>query len=700
MSARTRGLVPQMRGLLSGDLAFAGLVVAVVAMLVVPLPTPVLDVLLTANIALAAVLLLTALYVPHPLRLSTFPSILLVATLFRLALNVSSTRLILGQADAGRVIESFGDFVVRGNYVVGAVIFVILTVIQFLVIAKGSERVAEVAARFTLDAMPGKQMSIDADLRAGAYTLVEARRRRAELQRESQLFGAMDGAMKFVKGDAIAGILITLVNIGAGLVIGVMQRGMTFADAAQVYTLLTVGDGLVSQIPALLVSICAGLIVTRVGSADDDPRDLGNEVIEQLASTPRVFGIASVLLVGLGLVPGLPTLPFVMLGAGTALIAGLIARRDAERDRADLDEATRAPAPGPSGERAAPPAPIATPVTLELGAGLSEALRQAGIGDDDLRDEIGVVRDALFQRLGVRLPPVRIRSGVAGLAEHGVRVQIFEVVEAAAEVDATRDLVVAPPEQLRTLGLGEATGRHPVTGTTTATSDRSQRDALRQAGVDVLAPERQVMLWLAAAAQRSAERFIGRAEVQAALDQLEPTHGALIDAVVPRPVTLARLTGVLKRLVGEGVSVRDLRAVLEALAEDAREEHDVVELTEIARRGLARSIMATLAPSRVLRVWMLSPAIEQTVREAIRRDVGRPSLALPPRVTDEILRASGAALAGDPRPLVLTQPDVRRYVRQLLALQHPGVVVVGAAEVHDGIRLEAAGTIQVGGAPR
>jgi len=302
------------------DIGLAALVIGIVGMMIVPLPTFVLDMLLTLNFTIAVTLLMVSLYIPDALKISAFPSILLITTLFRLALNVSSTRLILLQADAGQVIASFGNFVVQGNYVVGAVIFLILTLIQFLVIAKGAERVSEVGARFTLDAMPGKQMSIDADLRAGAFDLDEARRRRNLVQKESKLYGAMDGAMKFVKGDAIAGVIMTAINITAGIIIGVLQRDMPVTDAAQTYTLLTIGDGLVSQIPALLIATTAGIIVTRVSSEDEDMH-LGGDIFGQLMAQPKALAITAALLVGLGAIPGLPVVPFFLM----AIIVGSIA---------------------------------------------------------------------------------------------------------------------------------------------------------------------------------------------------------------------------------------------------------------------------------------------------------------------------------------------------------------------------------------
>ena len=678
--------------LIRGDVVFAGLVVAVVALLIVPLPTPLLDILLTANISFAVVLLLTALYVKTPLQISTFPSVLLVATLFRLALNVSSTRLILGEAYAGEVIASFGEFVVQGNYVVGAVIFLILTIIQFLVIAKGSERVAEVAARFTLDAMPGKQMSIDADLRAGAYTLNEARRRRAELQTESQLFGALDGAMKFVKGDAIAGIIITIINVVGGLIIGIAQRGMSAAEAAQTYTLLTVGDGLVSQIPALVVSLAAGLVVTRV--AGDSDRDLGSEIVAQLTGIPKVFGIASVLLIALGLTPGLPLVPFAVLATLSAVVARVTAGRIRAEELAAAEAEEAIPTPTDSSEPVQVQA--VTPLLVELGKDLSDALR-AGAEDDALKEEIRVVRDAIFRKLGVRVPSVRVRFGVSRIPPDQCRVLVYDAPEVTATVPPDRVLINQPPAALAEQGVDADRVTHPLTRAAMSLVPEADAARLAAGGVASLSLAEHVMIYMGAAAHRAADRFVGLAEVQLSLDQLEPTSGALIDAVVPRPVTLAQLTGILKRLVGEGVSIRDLRAILEALAEEATEDHDVISLTEMARVGVGRATLSRLVPDGHLRAVLVDHAIEESVRNAIRREPGRrPSLSLPPRITAEILEAFRPLMDQRPQAVVVSQ-DVRRYLRQLLALEFGPVTVLGLSELHDGIRLESVGTAKVGG---
>ena len=674
-----------------GDVAFAAGVASVIALLVVPLPTAALDLLLTANIGLAVVLLLSAIYVRTPLQFSTFPSLLLVATLIRLALNVSSTRLILGQADAGRVIEAFGAFVVGGNYVVGAVVFLILTVIQFLVIAKGSERVAEVAARFTLDAMPGKQMAIDADLRAGAFPLAEARRRRVELQRESQLFGAMDGAMKFVKGDAIAGIIITVVNVCGGLVIGIAQRGMGAVEAAETYSLLTIGDGLVSQIPALIVSISAGLLVTRVAAPDGESVDLGTEMILQLGATPKVFAIASGLLAALGLVPGLPTVPFLVLAVLAAGVA-LVLHRRAEAERTTLaDDALDA-----ASARAAPLlVPSVAAVMIESGSGVTAAIR-AGRGEEALREELQTLREGIFERLGVKLPSVRVRFDVAALAPDELRVSIYEVPELRVEIAPHRLLLLEPVSRVEGVCADVAAAVHPVHGGPASTVPIEEAAAVEAAGIGALDIVQQVMLWAGATAQRHAARFVGLAETQQALDQLEPTHGALIDAVVPRPVPLAKLSAVLKRLVEEGVSIRDFRAILEALAADAKEGDDVVTLAELARCGVGKAIVHRVAPSRVLSAWLVDHPIEQVVREAVRIDGGAPTLALAPALTMDILTAFREQVGAAGGGVVVVSQDVRRYMRQILHLEFPGVVVLGLSEIRDGARLEPLGTVRVG----
>ncbi|MEM1348988.1 MAG: flagellar biosynthesis protein FlhA, partial [Myxococcota bacterium] len=432
------------------DIGLAALVIGIVGMMIVPLPTFVLDMLLTLNFTIAVTLLMVSLYIPDALKISAFPSMLLITTLFRLALNVSSTRLILLQADAGQVIASFGNFVVQGNYVVGAVIFLILTLIQFLVIAKGAERVSEVGARFTLDAMPGKQMSIDADLRAGAFDLDEARRRRNLVQKESKLYGAMDGAMKFVKGDAIAGVIMTAINITAGIVIGVLQRDMPVGDAAQTYTLLTIGDGLVSQIPALLIATTAGIIVTRVSSEDEDVH-LGADIFGQLLAQPKALAITAGLLVGLGAIPGLPVLPFFLMAGVVGSIAyGLFAAQRAPADDLTEEEEARVEHVTEQAKESARQArvmiPAAVPLSLKLGQGLSAAMR--GERMDWLQEMIPTMREGVFYDLGVKVPGLQVRAQDPSVGTHDLVVHIDEVPVAHVEIPAGHVLVNESVEEL------------------------------------------------------------------------------------------------------------------------------------------------------------------------------------------------------------------------------------------------------------
>ncbi len=629
-----------------GDLALAAVVVSVVGMMIVPLPTFGLDLLLTVNISLAVLVLLVSIYIPDALSIASFPTILLVTTLYRLALNVSSTRLILLQADAGHVIRAFGEFVVRGNYVVGAIVFLILTLIQFIVIAKGSERVSEVAARFTLDAMPGRQMAIDADLRAGAFDLEEARRRRRALQRESQFYGAMDGAMKFVKGDAIAAILITFINVLGGLAIGVLQRDMSAVDSLQVYGLLTIGDGLVSQIPALLLSTAAGLVITRVAS-EDPGQAIGAEIGAQILAQPRALAITGGLLCVLAAIPGLPAVPFLALGA-TALVAARGVRRAQRR----AEERARHEATAPrdrSRAREEARAPLAVPLILDLGKDIDPHRTVSGKSLVD--DLLPAVRDQLFDELGLQVPPIRVRAPWAEIAPDELVVRLWEVPIA-------RD--------------------HHARG----------------------APLELVADRVKAAIRRHAAELVGIQEVQTMLDAFERTHPALVRAVVPKPVSTTLLADLLRRLVDEGISVRNLREILEALAQYAPVERDPVVLTEHVRVALRRAITHRYAPDGELHAFRLAPEIEETVRDAIQRTPSGNYLALAPELATEIVAAIGTALAAHPDAprVLLTQLDVRRYLRRLIEVDHPDVAVLSVQEIAPEARVVPVTRIGLGSA--
>ena len=623
----------------------AALVVGVVAMMIVPLPTWLLDVLLATNLSLSVAILLVVLYVPDALAIATFPTVLLLTTLFRLALNVSSSRLILLQANAGDVIKAFGGFVVRGNYVVGAVVFLILTVIQFIVIAKGSERVAEVAARFVLDAMPGKQMAIDAEVRSGTIDGNEARRRRRQLSRESQFYGSMDGAIKFVKGDVIASLVITVVNILGGLAIGVGQKGMPAIDALKRYGLLTIGDGLVSQIPALVLSTAAGVLVTRVASEEPDT-PLGEELAAQLFGMPKALKVAAVFVVLLAMVPGLPAVPFLVIAAALFFVARARSKqmaKDAQR------EATE-PRVAQVGTRRAGSetsfVPMVVPWSIEVSEDLAmlldEGVSEDGTERESLRGAALGLRERLFADLGVPLPAPRVRA-VLGLPARSAVVSLFEVPAR----------VVPVPDGL---------------------NDTQAVVAVTEVAAELL--------------RTRASDFLGLAETQRLLDELEQFAPATVRNVVPKPVSLTLLTDVLRRLVEERVSIRDLRAILEALASVAATEKDPLNLTELVRAQLRRAMTFRLTRgANQLGVLLIDPIIEDTVRRAVTRTPAGAFLTLAPAAARDVVASlrravtEAAAQGATAAPVFLTQPDIRRFVRKLLESDLPDATVVSFAEL-------------------
>ena len=685
------------------DIGLAALVIGIIGMMIIPLPTFLLDMLLTLNITLSVMLLMVSLYIPNALHISAFPSILLITTLFRLALNVSSTRLILLDADAGEVIESFGNFVVQGNYVVGAVIFLILTLIQFLVIAKGAERVSEVGARFTLDAMPGKQMSIDADLRAGAFDLDEARRRRALVQKESQLYGAMDGAMKFVKGDAIAGVIITAINILAGIIIGVAQKGMPAVDAASTYTLLTIGDGLVSQIPALLIATTAGIIVTRVaGEEEGDAPHLGRDIFGQLLAQPEALAITGALLFLLGVIPGLPTVPFFLMGSIVSLIAyGLFRSKVgspmSEEEEATVEEVQAQAREGARQARAMIPA--VTPLTLDIGVALSEAID--GERGDWLQEMIPTMREGIFFELGVKIPGLRVRTNSRACGPREFMVSIDEVPVASASIPEGKVLVNETTSGLEVFKANAEATRHPTTRLQAAWVDATQSEALEQAGYTTWDEAGYIILEMTAALREHAPDFVGMQEVQLMLDQLEGPYPAIVQEVVPALLGLQDLTDILRRLAEEGISLRQLPKILQILAERARSVKDPLTLTEEVRAGLSRYITHKYAGREGnLVVYLVDREIEEMVASSVRVSDGGSYLALPPDVTREILDAISSEIGPDVEagraPILLTDQRARRYIKKLASLEVPDVVVLAYQEVDPALKVQPLGRIAVG----
>jgi type III secretion protein V len=624
------------RGFGGPDVALAALVVLVVGLMIVPLPTWTLDLLLATNLSAAVAILLVVLYATDAIGIATFPTLLLLTTLFRLSLNVASTRLILLQADAGQVIRAFGTFVVRGNYVVGAVVFLVLTIIQFIVIAKGSERVAEVGARFALDALPGKQMAIDAELRGGTIDGDEARRRRRTLQRESQFYGAMDGAMKFVKGDVVASLVILVVNLLGGLAIGVAMKGMTVVDALKRYGLLTIGDGLVTQIPALVLSTAAGVLVTRVASEEADT-PLGEELAGQLLGAPRALQVAGVFVLLLAAVPGLPAAPFLVIGAALLLVGRARARaKSVEERRAATEPTPKERARGGAHEPAF--VPHVVPWSLEVSADFEPLLDAE---PDGLRSMAIALREQVFAELGVPLPAPHVRVR-AGLGSRAVVISLHEVP--AKILSAPADL----------------------------------------AGGALLAWVRERALDLLRA--RAAD-FLGMAEVQRLLDELEQLAPATVRNVVPKPVSLVLLTDVLRRLVEERLSVRDLRGILESLSTIASTEKDPLSLAEHVRSQMRRAITFRLTGGLGhLDVVLLDSLVEDTIRRAVTRTSAGAFLTLAPQASRDVLASVRKALAsvetaaGAP-VVILTQPDIRRFVRKLLEGELTDVWVVSFAEL-------------------
>ncbi|MBE2250990.1 MAG: type III secretion system export apparatus subunit SctV [Myxococcus sp.] len=688
------------------DIVLAIIVISIIGMLIVPLPTLLLDVLLTVNISLSVIILLMTIYIPGALQFSVFPTLLLLTTMYRLSLTVSTTRLILSTGDAGEVVYAFGNFVARGNFVVGGIIFVILVVVNFIVIAKGSERVSEVAARFTLDAMPGKQMSIDADLRAGSIDMDEGKRKRRDLERESQLFGAMDGAMKFVKGDAIAGIIITVINVVGGLAIGVAQKGMAVGDAAKKYSLLTIGDGLVGMIPAILISTAAGIIVTRVGG-EEEGAHLGKDIGGQLVAFPRAIAIAGGMLIGLGLIPGLPKVPFFIMGA----LAGGGAWKLMQSNKKKAEGGGDGESDGEPGEDGETPAaaepqpkepinpdselfiPVVTPIVIEVSDALVPFVDSRQDGGKFLYELIPFMRDGLFVELGVRFPGVRAR-GNPGLPPGAYQIQINEVPVVTGQATLGHILVNDTVDRLRLMNIDGFEAVNPATRQPAAWVPEQNKEMLESAGLTTWDVPGYIILHLASVLRRQAREFLGVQEVQSMLDQLEKAFPAIVKEVVPKVVTVLKLTDVLGRLVEEEISIRDMRGILQAIAEHGQTEADSVMLTEHVRSSQKRYVSHKYARgTNTLIVYLLDPQIEDAIRSSIKRTSAGTHLALEPDIAQEIVQAVKNECGHLPptaqRPVILTSMDIRRYVRKLLEYEfNPPFSVVSYQELSPELNIQ------------
>ena len=599
--------VPLQRFLKHSDIVLAGAVVLVIVMMIIPLPTALLDILFAFNITVSLTVLLVALYTLEPLDFSVFPSLLLVTTLFRLALNVSSTRLILLQGYAGQIIESFGNFVVGGNYIVGMVIFLILVVIQFVVITNGAGRVAEVAARFTLDAMPGKQMSIDADLNAGLINDEEARRRRRMIEKEADFYGAMDGASKFVKGDAIAGIIITLINILGGIAVGSFMLGLSLQESAQRFALLTVGDGLVSQIPALLISTATGIVVTRAASESN----LGEDLTRQILAQPRSLGIASGVLFAFGLVPGLPTVPFFILSvlSGAAAYAVSRAMRAEEARRQAAEAARRQQA---ASQESVKPGDLVDalavePLELEIGYGLIPLVDRGQGGD--LLDRITMVRRRIATELGLLVSPIRIRDNLElGPNEYVVKVR----GNAVARAEIFPDRFLAMDSGMVTEKVEGIETKEPAFGLPAVWVSEADRDRAELAGYTVVDPSSVTTTHLAEIIKRYAPELLGRQDTKNTIDSLKESAPAVVDEVIPDVLTVGEVQKVLQNLLRERVPIRDMITILETLGDYGKSTRNVDVLSEYCRQALARTICRQYQDEEgMINVITVSPSLSR-----------------------------------------------------------------------------------------
>ena len=672
------------------DIVLAVAVMGVLAVLVIPIPTALLDILLAINISLSVVVLLTAIYLQHPVDFAVFPSLLLMLTLFRLSLNVASTRLILSQANAGSIINAFGSFVTSGSYIVGIIIFVILVVIQLVVITRGATRISEVAARFTLDAMPGKQMGVDADLNAGLITEDQARARRQRIEQEADFYGAMDGATKFVRGDAIAGVIITLVNIIGGLTIGVLIQNYELADAARVYTQLTVGDGLVSQIPALIVSMAAGLIVTRTASQEN----LGVDMGRQLGAYPRALGIASGLLVLFGIVPGMPAIPFFVVGIILAVMAyqtqAAIARRAAVEAAREVAAEETGAAEGP--ERTEYLLPV-DPLKIELGYGLI-ALADPKQGGD-LLNRIQIIRQQMATRMGFIVPVVRIVDNMR-LRPSEYRVKLREAEIARYELLSGHYLAMNPgivEEEIAGIPTTE-----PAFGLQALWVSADNRDRAERMGYTIVEPSAVLATHLTELITAHAPELLTRQDVQNLVNVVRESARAVVEELTPNLLSLGEIQKVLQNLLRERVSIRNLETILEVLADFAPRTRDAEVLTEYARQALARQICAEYVDERnALHLVTLAPELEREILDAVRQSETGEYIPLAPARADALARKTVDAVQplvmSGQDPIVLTSAPVRRYFRRIVERFLPRIVVLSYNEVDPAVRLESEGQV-------
>ena len=682
----------------ASDIGLAVGVMAIIVVLILPLPPFLLDILLAISIVFSVLVLMTSLFIQAPLEFSSFPTVLLIAAMMRLALNLATTRLILsnghnGPDAAGHVIEAFGSFVMRGNFVIGVVVFAILIIVNFIVITKGSGRIAEVAARFNLDAMPGKQMAIDADLSAGLIDEATARKRRSTLEAESAFFGNMDGASKFVRGDAIAGLLITFINIIAGMVIGVLQQGLSFQEAGNNYTLLTVGDGLVSQIPSLIVSTAAGLLVSKAGVTGSADKAL----VAQFTGYPKALGMSSAVIGVMAFLPGMPILPFLALAGGM----GYLAFRSTKKKASELAKAAADAISGKTAStKPAEDAPISDSLKidelkLELGYALLSLVKEDETGTDRLTEQIKALRRQLATELGFVMPPVRILDNMQ-LEPNDYVVKIKEVDAGKGRIYANQLMVMDPMGKEITLPGHHTT--EPTFGLPATWIDLALRDEAELKGYSIIDPSTVISTHLTEVLKANVADLLSYANVQSLLAGLPKDQQKLVEDIVPSSISVSGIQRVLQHLLGERISIRDLPTILEGIAEVAGAGRTTQMIAEHVRSRLARQICAAnLGPDGNLPLLTLSPQWERDFAEAMVGDGADRHLAMAPSRLQQFILAiqqgfENAAQIGE-LPVLITSPSVRPHVRAIIERFRPQTVVMSQNEVHPRIRLRTIGAV-------
>ncbi|ABR36363.1 flagellar biosynthesis protein FlhA [Clostridium beijerinckii] len=674
------------------DVLIAFGVIAIVLMIIIPLPKQVIDLLLALNITISIIIILITMFTTNVLQLSVFPTLLLVTTLFRLALNISSTRLILTEADAGTIITAFGNFVIRGNYVVGIIIFLIIVVIQFMVITNGAGRVAEVSARFTLDAMPGKQMSIDADLNSGIIDEAMAKKKRKDLQSEADFYGAMDGASKFVKGDAVAGIVITIINIIGGIIIGVLQKNMTAATAAQTYTILSVGDGLVSQVPALLVSTASGILVTRSGSEEN----LGNTLSSQLTAFPVATGIASAIMLFLGIVPSMPKIPFftasLAMGALTYLLYKDAAAKEIQEFVSEEEEIIQA-------ERKEPENVMnlisVEPMEVEIGYGLIPLADEASGGD--LLQRIASVRRQCAIEMGIVVQPIRIRDNLQ-LRTNEYIVKIRGSMVVSSELMPSMLLCMDPTgEGSEIPGIKTV---EPTFGLPAVWINKDQREEAEIKGLTVVDPTTVMVTHLTETIKSHSYELLGRQEVKLIVDNAKEKYSAVVEELIPDLLSIGELQKVLQNLLREKVPIKDIVTIMESLADNAKNTRDLEVLTEYVRFALARTICNQVVDeNRTITVVTLDPVIEEIIANNTQKSVQGSFPTVDPDTTTKILTGIKNTVESvyfyNNQPLILVSPNIRTVFRKLIEMVFPHIMVISLNEVPNDVQINSEGVVRI-----